>query len=60
MAVQVHWLLGRIGRFRGWTSVVFVVPLLAFVALFAVSLVRTVLRRPATWRGRRIDVEACD
>ena len=27
VAVQVHWLLGRIGRFRWWTSVVFVVPL---------------------------------
>ena len=56
VALQVHWLLGRIGRFRAWTSVVFVLPLLAFVALFAVSLVRTVLHRPTSWRGRRIDV----
>jgi hypothetical protein len=35
--------------------VLFVLPLLAFVALFTVSLVRTVLHRPATWRGRRIE-----
>ena len=57
VALEVHWLLGRIGRFRWWTSVLFVLPLLAFVALFTVSLVRTVLRRPATWRGRALMVD---
>ena len=56
VAAEVHWLLRRIGRFRWWTAAAFVVPLVAFVGLFTVSSVRTVLRRPATWRGRRIDV----
>jgi hypothetical protein len=49
---------GRIGRFQAWTGLAFVVPLAAFVGMFLVSAGRTVLRRPSTWRGRRVGAGA--
>jgi hypothetical protein len=58
VAAQVHWALRRIGRFQAWTALVFVVPLTAFVGMFLVSAGRTVLRRPSTWRGRRVGAGA--
>jgi 4,4'-diaponeurosporenoate glycosyltransferase len=54
IAVHQRWLLGRIGSFRWWTAVVFPLPLLAFLWIFARSLVLTRVRGEVTWRGRRI------
>jgi hypothetical protein len=54
VAVEVGWCLRRAGSFRWWTSVAFVVPLAAFVALFVRSSVRALLGRPVTWRGRAV------
>lgn len=54
VAAQVGWALGRVGTFRWWCAALFPVPLLAFVAVFTRSLVLRALRRPVTWRGRRI------
>ena len=54
-AVELRWLLGRVGRFRWWTAAAFPVPLAAFFGLFARSGWRTLLGRPATWRGRVLD-----
>jgi 4,4'-diaponeurosporenoate glycosyltransferase len=55
-AVQLWWVLRRIGSFRWWVAVAFPVPLLAFLGLFAWSLIQRVVRRRVTWRGRRIAV----
>ncbi|MBV9952188.1 MAG: glycosyltransferase, partial [Acidimicrobiia bacterium] len=54
VAAELGWCLRRVGSFRWWTSVAFVVPLTAFVALFIRSSVRVLLGRPATWRGRAV------
>jgi 4,4'-diaponeurosporenoate glycosyltransferase len=51
-AAEIGWCLRRIGSFRWWTSVLYVVPLAAVVALFVRSSARALLGRPATWRGR--------
>jgi 4,4'-diaponeurosporenoate glycosyltransferase len=51
-AAEIGWCLRRVGSFRRWTSVLYVVPLAAFVALFVRSAGRALLRRPVTWRGR--------
>lgn len=56
VAVQLRWLLGRLGSFRWWTWALFPVPLLAFDLVFARSLVRTVVRRSVRWRGREVEV----
>jgi 4,4'-diaponeurosporenoate glycosyltransferase len=55
LAAQLWWMLRRLGSFHWATSVLFPIPLLAFVALFLRSLVLRLARRPVSWRGRRID-----
>lgn len=55
-ALQVAWLSRRVGTFRWWTSALFPVALVAFVALFVRSATRLVLGRPVTWRGRTVPV----
>lgn len=56
VAAHLAWVLRRLGRFRWWASVVFVVPLAAFVTIFARSAVLTLARRRVRWRGRSIPV----
>jgi 4,4'-diaponeurosporenoate glycosyltransferase len=55
VAVQLGWMLRRVGTYRWWTSALFPVPLVAFVALFAGSAWLRLTRRPVRWRGRSID-----
>jgi len=55
LSAQLAWMLRRLGSFHWVTSVLFPIPLLAFVALFLRSLVLRLVGRPVTWRGRRID-----
>ena len=54
MAAQVWWMLRRLGSFHWLTAVLFPIPLVAFVALFARSGFVRLARRPVTWRGRRV------
>ena len=54
VAAQLWWMLRRLGSFRWWCAAAFPVPLAAFVALFARSVLLHALRRPVTWRGRRV------
>lgn len=55
ISTQLLWMLRRLGSFHWVTSVLFPIPLLAFVALFGRSLVFRLAGRPVAWRGRRID-----
>jgi 4,4'-diaponeurosporenoate glycosyltransferase len=54
VAMQVWWMLRRLGSFHWLSAILFPIPLLAFVALFLRSLVLRLTRRPVSWRGRRI------
>jgi 4,4'-diaponeurosporenoate glycosyltransferase len=54
-AVEVWWMLRRLGSFHPLTAALFPVPHLAFVVLFARSALVRLLGRPVTWRGRRLD-----
>lgn len=56
MAAHMRWVLGRIGTFRWWTSAILPVPLVAFLAIFADSVIALTVRREVAWRGRRIPV----
>jgi 4,4'-diaponeurosporenoate glycosyltransferase len=58
VAVQLGWMLGRIGSWRVTTAVLFPVPLMAFLALFVRSLAVTLVRGEVTWRSRRVPVGA--
>ena len=55
-ALQVHVHLRRIGSFGVLTALLFPLPLVFFLAVFARSLVLTHLRRRVSWRGRSIEV----
>jgi 4,4'-diaponeurosporenoate glycosyltransferase len=54
VAVQLWWMLRRLGSFHWLTAALFPIPLLTFVGLFARSLVWRLSRRPLSWRGRRV------
>jgi 4,4'-diaponeurosporenoate glycosyltransferase len=58
VAVQLGWMLGRIGSWRVSTAVLFPVPLVAFLAVFFRSLAVTLVRGEVTWRSRRLPVGA--
>lgn len=58
VAVQLGWMLGRIGTWRVATAVLFPVPLLAFLMIFFRSLAITLVRGEVTWRSRRVPVGA--
>lgn len=56
IAAQLAWMLPRVGRFQPWTSVLFPIPLLAFVAMFVASAVRRGVLRSVSWSGRQVEV----
>ncbi len=58
VAVELGWMLGRIGTWRVWTAVLFPIPLAAFLALFLRSLALTLVRGEVTWRARRVPLGA--
>ncbi len=58
VALELRWLLGRVGSWRWWTPLLFPVPLVAFLALFFRSLAITVVGGDVTWRSRRLAVGA--
>jgi len=58
VAVQLAWILRRIGSFRWWTWALFPVCLVAFDLIFARSALHTVLRRSVQWRGRDVALRA--
>jgi 4,4'-diaponeurosporenoate glycosyltransferase len=56
MVAQVAWMARRVGRFGWWPIVAYPVPVVAFVAMFGWSVVRTRVLGTVMWRGRRIAV----
>jgi 4,4'-diaponeurosporenoate glycosyltransferase len=58
VAVELWWMLARLGSWRWWTPWLFPVPLVAFLAVFARSLAVTLVRGEVTWRDRRVPVGA--
>ena len=57
-AVQVHWMLYRIGNFGFLTALLFQLPLLFFGIAFCWSLFLTFFRRQVRWKGRLVKTGA--
>lgn len=55
---QLAWMLRRIGRFGWWPALLYPVPLVFFLMVFARSLVLTHLRGEVRWRGRTISTRS--
>jgi len=53
-ALQVHWMLRRIGNFGFLTALLFPLPLLFFVGVFTLSFIRIFLRGKVHWKGREV------
>jgi len=54
-ALQMWWVLRRIGRFRKWAIVFFPVPLFFFGIVMLRSVILIHVLRRVTWRGRSIE-----
>jgi len=52
--LQIHWMLFRIGNFGFSTALLFQIPLIFFVVVFAYSIVRIFLVRKVRWKGRDV------
>ncbi|QIK37374.1 glycosyltransferase family 2 protein [Caldichromatium japonicum] len=57
-AIQIHWLLHRLGQFGWLTAATYPLFLLFFMAVFARSLYLTLIRNRVAWKGRSIPVRA--
>ena len=53
-AFQIHWMLRRLGNFGFLPALLFPIPLLFFVAVFALSLLRVFLLGRVRWKGRTV------
>jgi 4,4'-diaponeurosporenoate glycosyltransferase len=51
-AAQIQWMLIRIGNFGVWTAVFFQIPLIFFVFIFFISVLKTFVIRQVRWKGR--------
>lgn len=51
---QIHWMLFRIGNFGFLTALLFQVPLIFFVIVFAYSVLNIFLIRKVRWKGREV------
>ena len=54
VAGQLWWMLRRLGSFHPLTALLFPVPLLFFLYVFARSIVDVYVRRRITWKGRQL------
>jgi 4,4'-diaponeurosporenoate glycosyltransferase len=55
-AVQIYWMLVRIGNFKFYTALFYPIPMAFFVVVFTYSFVRIFLVRSVKWKGREIDL----
>lgn len=55
---QVYWMLFRIGSFRPYTALLYPLPLLFFLVVFAYSSAIVFVRRRVRWKQRTVPVRA--
>jgi len=59
-AIQIYWMLYRIGNFKPYTALLFPIPLLFFVIIFVYSFLIIFIRRSVSWKGRTLEVKGRD
>jgi 4,4'-diaponeurosporenoate glycosyltransferase len=55
-AVQIYWMLVRIGNFKFYTALFYLIPMAFFVVVFAYSFVCSFIVRSVKWKGREINL----
>ena len=53
---QIYWMLVRIGNFKFYTALFYLIPMAFFVVVFAYSFVRSFIIRSVKWKGREINL----
>jgi len=56
-AVQVYWMLVRIGNFKFYTALFYPIAVAFFVVVFTYSFVRIFLVKSVKWKGREINLK---
>ena len=56
-AAQIYWMLVRIGNFKFYTALCYLIPITFFVMVFTYSFVRIFLVRSVKWKGREISLK---
>lgn len=56
-AAQTYWMLFRIGSFRPYTALLYPIPLLFFILVFARSLILVFVLRRVSWKERTIEMK---
>ncbi|MFC2033413.1 glycosyltransferase [Chloroflexota bacterium] len=54
---QIYWMLRRIGNFSIITAMLFPIPLLFFIFVFAYSFFKIFILRNVSWKGRKIYIK---
>ena len=54
---QIHWMFARIGNFGLRTSIFFQIPLLFFVFVFTLSLIKSSVIGRSRWKGRVVNAK---
>jgi len=54
-ALQLYWMLSRIGTYRWYTALFFPIPLVFFVIVFFWSCITTFIIKKVRWKGRMIE-----
>ncbi|MBN1225909.1 MAG: glycosyltransferase [Deltaproteobacteria bacterium] len=57
-AVQIYWMLYRIGDFKSYAALLFPVFLLFFLAVFSYSFIIIFIRKKISWKGRTIKLRS--
>jgi 4,4'-diaponeurosporenoate glycosyltransferase len=56
-AAQIYWMLIRIGSFRFYTALLYIIAAAFFVVVFAYSSVRSFIVKSVKWKGREISLK---
>lgn len=55
--LRLRSLTKKVGYFHRWAVILFPIPVLVYLGVFAVSMVKKIFRLKVIWKGRAIDVE---
>lgn len=56
-SAQIYWMLARIGNFKFYTALLYLIPVAFFVVVFIYSLVRIFVVKSVIWKGREINLK---
>jgi 4,4'-diaponeurosporenoate glycosyltransferase len=56
-AMQLYWMLYRIGNFKPYTMLLFPIPLVFFIIVFVYSFIIIFIRKNVRWKGRTLEIK---